>query len=85
MVEDCVFAESFVLVPKVMDWAGEGGGESCDKIFGGWGGAIVGDENLHRGSCLITKTGQAQFQRSNMIVGADNQGHSVRGDHWDSS
>ena len=77
MVEDCVFAESFVLVPKVMDWAGEGGGESCDKIAGVWGGAVVGDENFHGCTRLVAKTSEAQLQRADMIVGTDDEGNLI--------
>ena len=85
LVEDGILSEALVFVPEVMDWTGQGWGEAGDKIFGGRGGAVIGDDNLHRGGCLVAKTSQAQLQRADMIVGANDEGNLIRGDHWDSS
>ena len=77
LVEDGILSKPPVFVPKVMDWAGQGRGDAGDKIFGGRGGAVIGDENFHGSTRLVAKTSQAQFQRADMIVGTDDEGNLI--------
>jgi hypothetical protein len=77
LVEDCVFAKPPVFVPEVMDWAGQGWGEANDQLASGGGGSIVGNENLHGSSCLVAKTSEAQLERADVIVGADDEGNLI--------
>jgi hypothetical protein len=77
LVEDCILTKPPVFVPEVMDWAGQGWGEANDQIASGGGGPIIGNENLHRSSCLVAKTSEAQLQRANVIVGTDDEGNLI--------
>jgi hypothetical protein len=77
LVEDCVFAKPSVFVPEVTDWAGQGWGEANDQIASGGGGPIIGNENLHRSSCLVAKTCKALLQRANVIVGTNDEGNLI--------
>ena len=81
LVEDGILSEALVFVPEVMDWTGQGWGEAGDKIFGGRGGAVIGDDNLHRGGCLVAKTSEAQLEGAEVIIGTDDEGNLFRGDH----
>ena len=81
LVEDGILSESLVFVPEVADWAGQGWGEANDQIASGGGGTIIGDENFHGCSRLVEKTSEAQFERADMIIGADDEGNLIRGDH----
>jgi hypothetical protein len=85
LVKNGILSESPVFVPEVMDWAGQGWGEVNDQIASGGGGAIIGDENFHGCSRLVAKTSEAQLEREDVIVGANDEGNLIRGDHWDSS
>jgi hypothetical protein len=77
LVEDSILTKPLVLVPEVTDWARQGWGEANDQIASGGGGAIIGDENLHGSSCLVAKTSEAQLERANVIVGADDEGNLI--------
>jgi len=77
LVEDCILTKPLVLVPEVMDWTGQGWGETNDQIASGGGGTIIGDENFHGCSCLVAKTSEAQLERADMIVGADDEGNLI--------
>jgi len=81
LVKNGILSEPLVFVPEVMDRAGQGRGEAGDKIFGGRGGAVIGDENFHGSSCLVTKPSEAQLERADVIVGTDDEGNLIRGDH----
>ena len=81
LVEDGILSKPPVFVPEVMDWAGQGWGEANDQIVSGGGGTIIGDENFHGCTLLIAKTGEAQLERADVIISADDEGNLFRGDH----
>ncbi len=80
-VKDDVFSEALVLVPKVSGGARQGGEKSFDEGAGFGAGTVVGDENFPWGRGLIAKSGQAQFERADVIVGADDDGDFFWIDH----
>jgi hypothetical protein len=77
LVEDCILSKPLIFVPEVMDCTGQGWGEANDQIASGGAGAIIGDENLHGSSCLVAKTSEAQLERANVIIGADDEGNLI--------
>jgi len=77
LVEDGILTKPFIFVPEVMDWTGQGWGEANDQIASGGGGAIIGNENLHGCSRLVAKTSEAQLERADVIVGADDEGYLI--------
>jgi hypothetical protein len=60
-VEDDVFPETLVLVPKVSGGARQGGEKSFDQGAGFRAGTVVGDENLAGRDGLVAEPGQAEL------------------------
>jgi hypothetical protein len=77
LVEDGILSKAPVFVPEVTDWAGQGWGEANDQIASGGGGSVVGNENFHGCTRLVAKTSEAQLERADVIVGADDEGNLI--------